>query len=247
MLLVSNKTKIFIAMEETSMKQTKWRQAAVLLLLMTATVSAAGAESNTAGPASGAAESYQIEAVAGRSYEHVKWFFILPVKLTPQIAVWVEDAEGRILTTIYVTRKAAEASWSGGAEERPGALPIYSHRLTDSEADVISGATPRAGKERSLGWEARLTPGRSYTFYVEVNASFDYNERYTRENSGVNGQPSLLYAAHLSAGGSDRAVEFQLVGHGAVDGSSGAAYSDTEGITDARQILKHLRLVHSSG
>jgi hypothetical protein len=37
-----------------------------------------------------------------------------------------------------------------------------------------------------------LSPGR-YFIYGEVNKSFDYNETYPEERTGVNGQPSLVY------------------------------------------------------
>ena len=188
-----------------------------------------------------------VKAVPGDTYSHVKWFFIIPVKLQPQMAVWVEDETGRVVRTLYVTQKAADGSWSGGADERPDALPIYTHRSAAGDVDEVSGATPKASEERSLRWETTLEKGGEYTFYVEVNASFDYNDTYGKETSGVNGQPSLLYAARLSPAASsgtasNRSIAFEAVGHGTVDGTAGTVERDLRGITDARSILKKVRL-----
>jgi hypothetical protein len=37
--------------------------------------------------------------------------FIFSVKKTPQIAAWIEDAEGRYIATITVTNRSAKKNW----------------------------------------------------------------------------------------------------------------------------------------
>ena len=78
-------------------------------------------------------------------------------KNPPQIAVWIEDAQGRYLSTVYASSKIATQSWlAAGGNRRREALPHWCHSRgvqyadglylpTKSEplADGISGATPR--------------------------------------------------------------------------------------------------------
>jgi len=50
----------------------------------------------------------------GQEYTHTKWFVVIPMKLTPQMAFWVEDSRGRFVSSLFITEKAAEGSWKGG-------------------------------------------------------------------------------------------------------------------------------------
>jgi hypothetical protein len=185
----------------------------------------------------------------GRAWSSVKWFGIFPVRLSPQLAAWIETAEGRYVATIAVTEKAARKSWTAApAGGRPESLPIWYHAaggpVSDGFAavDAASSATPKGPVDLGLAAGA-LEPGATYVVKLEVNKSFDYNEAWPKGAkvgqagfSGVNGQPSVLYEARFVAG-SAGSVGLEPVGRGAVDGSSGEIAPGLEGLSTALEIL----------
>ena len=66
-----------------------------------------------------------------------------------QYAIWVEDAIGRPVRTIFVTRFTATRGFS----ERPDAVPTWGARfnpsqMTSAQIDAVSGATPSNGTLR---------------------------------------------------------------------------------------------------
>jgi hypothetical protein len=186
---------------------------------------------------------YRLTVVPGEHYSHVKWFFIIPVRLQPQLALWIEDAAGNLVETLYLSRKAASGERGGGAKERPEALPIFTHRFPPAERaglDALSSATPEAAEQERLSWEFALPGKGEYRMYAEVNSSFDYNAAYPRERSGVNGQPSVLYRASL--GPDTGAITLRPAGHGSLDGADGRLRRDLSGCREALRILAELKL-----
>lgn len=170
----------------------------------------------------------------------------------PQLAVWLEDEQGRYLKTLYVTQKASGLSWFFGPKEgRPESLPVWYHASkhdskksaakNDSpdqkEIDAVTSATPKGG----LVFKQKIDDD-SCVIKVEVNASFDYNSTWTKKNSGVNGQPSLVYQASLPAGQKDE-VTLELAGSGSLDGSDGGIHKNVAGIDSAKTIVKIINVV----
>ena len=87
-----------------------------------------------------------------------------------QFAVWIENEEGQLVKTLFVTDFTAK----GGFEKRPDAIPVWVLRsgvAQKSVADAVSGATPKSGSV-SYVWDltdesgARVPDG-TYTFLVE--------------------------------------------------------------------------------
>lgn len=123
-------------------------------------------------------------------------------KRAPQLALWIEDGEGNYIETIYVTKSAAKKSWKFAPKEgRPESLPCWykasgvNPAKEGIEVDVCSGATPKKGL--FIEHEIDLDKNTEYLIKGEVNQSFDYNEFYTKKNSGVDGQPSVEYFGKL--------------------------------------------------
>ena len=181
-----------------------------------------------------------VDIVPGEHYTHRKRFFLFPVKLTPTMAVWAEDEGGRFAGTLYVTKKAAEGSWTG-AKERPESLPVYFARLRSAagKADSVSGATPGAGETASLGSDLELPPG-VYRIYAEINSSFDYNDTYPEAATGVNGQPSLVYSGLLTVGAGAAKTDLVPLGTGDPAGKSGTVTEGTRGLTTALGIVERI-------
>ncbi len=200
----------------------------------------------------------------GADWNHVKKFGVAKVTLLPQYAVWVERDDGTYVGELFVTDKTGKSSW--GKVRRPEALPVWSHARgvryddglymptkRDPLPDAVTGATPKAktagaAVRHDLRLPAGLSNGR-YRVCVELNNSFDYNEVYAenlprgdaREN-GVNGQPSVVYAAIIDlAGTADAdAIPLVFVGAGHPQGSDGMIRTGREGLTNALTIVESL-------
>ncbi len=188
----------------------------------------------------GEAPGVSFTIIPGTGYVHRHWFGPLPVSLTPQIALWLEDGEGHFLETLYLTERSARNSWRGAGEGRSEALPLYSHARNASEdVEGVSGASVRSGE---IGRRAD-SPYSGMTLLVraEVNSSFDYNSSYTRENSGVNGQPSLLYEGLWKEG--EREIGLRPVGTGSLTGDTGEAGYSLEGLTTALEMVESITLL----
>lgn len=89
-----------------------------------------------------------------------------------QYAIWVEDAIGRPVRTIFVTRFTATRGFS----ERPDAVPTWVARfnpsqMTSAQIDAVSGATPSNGTLRYT-WDGtdeqgKPVPAGTYTVFLE--------------------------------------------------------------------------------
>ena len=217
--------------------------------------SAAHAAAETPGLAEAAVPGLELSLTPGPHWLRSWTFFIVPTKSPPQHAVWVEDREGSYLGTVTVTESVAKAGWKAAPKEgRPEALPVWSARSGRASGtvapgtDAVTGATPKAASTvtRAL---AGLRAGERYRAFLEVNHSFDYNERWPRRAkkgepgwSGVNGQPSVVYAADFVAG-SGETVAFEPIGQGSVDGSDGELRLTLDGLTSALAIVGRATVV----
>jgi hypothetical protein len=91
-----------------------------------------------------------------------------------QFAVWVEDADGHLIKTLYATRFTA----NGGYKNRPDSIPAWVEKsglasMEKSDIDAITGATPNAGT-LSYVWDLtdandNTVPFGEYSFFVEAS------------------------------------------------------------------------------
>ncbi len=188
----------------------------------------------------------ELDLVPGPYFRHSGRFLIFSITTSPQIACWIEAPDGKYLGTIYVTAKVVTRKWFGAPSSgRPEALPVWSHARAQASlsADAVTGATPAGTLRVQSPLGAGLQAG-AYVVKLEVNNSFDYNERYTRANSGVNGQPSVVYAGPIDIGTGESAADLAPIGTGSVDGRDGNITPGLEGITTAREILASVRVLY---
>jgi hypothetical protein len=197
----------------------------------------------------------------GPDYSHKVKFGLVSMTITPQIAIWVESADGAYVDTIYVSGKAGSAKWSAaGGARRPEALPVWSHArgvaasdgiyMPDKKhpvSDAVSGATPTKAVQYSWEVPASLR-GKACKVRAELNSSYDWNEAYPDKLpktdsrwSEVNGQPSVIYEGTVRLDGGAASVVLEPVGTGALRGEDGVVRAGTAGLTTA------LRLVDSIG
>ncbi len=216
---------------------------AMIGVLLVASCSPSRAQTTTA---ASTGQRFELDLVPGAHYLHSAGFLFIKIRTYPQMACWIESPDGKYVGTIYVTAKVAKKKWFGAPSAgRPEALPVWSHARENAapEADAVSGATPAGTVRVDSPLAARLSAG-SYLVKLEVNSSFDYNERYTRANSGVNGQPSLVYAGRINVGTGETEADLVPIGTGSVDGKDGDIRPGLEGITTASEMLQSARILY---
>jgi hypothetical protein len=101
-----------------------------------------------------------------------------------QFAVWVEDAQGRHVKTLYATRYTAAGGW----QRREHSLPLWVKQsnlpnLNRSQIDAFSGPTPRSGA-MSYSWDGTDSAGRAvppgeYRVFVEGTLRNENRVLYT--------------------------------------------------------------------
>ena len=153
------------------------------------------------------AEKISVAVNPGESYS----------KRAPQIAVWVEDSDGTYVDTLFVTKKASGNKWIGSPKDgRPESLPDWyrtkgqnpAEKISKDEVDATTSATPKKGIVISKDLE--LEKGKTYVFKCQANQSFDYNDYYTKKNSGVDGQPAVLYTGEIIPDGTEKEIKLML-------------------------------------
>jgi hypothetical protein len=186
--------------------------------------------------------SITLNVEPGISWQGSMKILFFSIKKNAQMAAWITDENGNYVSTISVTERSAKKNWKAAPNEgRPEALPVWNHALpkniTEDSLDVISSATAKSSVSTSVD-ENSLIPGNTYNVFLEINHSFDYNDTWTEDNSGVNGQPSLIYQTQFVAGQSGK-INLALIGHGSVDGSNGNINPNLEHITSALSIIEN--------
>jgi len=188
---------------------------------------------------------WRLQVAPGRDwYASTRFLFVFKGSPESALACWLETPDGNYVETIYVTRKGGrKAFYAAPSAGRPEALPVWYHRAAGEPAtDAVSAATSSSGLSLSRVAGTRLEPGR-YVAFLEVNRSYDYNETWTRANSGVNGQPSVVYRAEITVSrGQAASSSFEAVGTGSVDGSDGRVRPGLEGITTALTLIQHAEI-----
>jgi len=170
-------------------------------------------------------------------------------KMASQCAVWLEDANGNYVRTLYVTQRASKRNWIVGPKAgRPESLPVWYHAANygsvknapnSTEVDAVTSATPKG----DIVFTAQIGDTEC-VIKAEFNTSFDYNDFYTKKNSGVNGQPSVIYEAKIPADGNsdgpDKEITLSLAGTGSEKGADGKIYGDISNLTTAKNIVEKI-------
>lgn len=95
-----------------------------------------------------------------------------------QFAVWIEDAKGQFVKTLYVTRWTTNGGW----RRRSAAIPVWVKQSGLSEVplemiDTVSGATPRTGVLTYVwdGTDIRgaSVPAGDYVLVIEGNLRWE--------------------------------------------------------------------------
>lgn len=241
-------------------------------ILTTASFDAIG-EPKTSDFANHAGPSVSIVIEPGPSWKHtlMKIMGLFPIHTTPQIAVWVENTDGELMQTLFVTERYAAQNWRKAPGDtsdermaaRPQALPCWSHKygavngiegnVPFIDAPLPDGVTSASPKGRLEIERNIISTEGEVVICVEINNSTDFNEYYTAEakqgDTGWSGgrfgggQPSLVYTAKIDVSRIPEKTSFSLVGHGSPDGSDGRLHADLSHITTAREIVSAITVL----
>ena len=108
-----------------------------------------------------------------------------------QFAVWIEDAKGKFIKTLYVTNYTGQ----GGFRIRKDCVPTWVRRSGAADAakadlDAVSGATPATGTVTytwdCTGADGKAVPAGKYRIFVEGTLRW---------------KSRVLYTANLTLGG----------------------------------------------
>ena len=98
-----------------------------------------------------------------------------------QYAVWIEDNNGKLVKTVYVTSFTAK----GGYEKRPESIPVWVSKaepsqLSDAQIDAISSATIMRDGVRKYTWDCRDEKGNPVptgTYRICVEGSYSWSSK----------------------------------------------------------------------
>ena len=118
-----------------------------------------------------------------------------------QYAVWIENAQGQVVKTLFVTQFTSKGRSRGGAKAergytfRPTCMPTWvkhvdAENLSDEQMDAFTGATPASSGVQTFIWDftdqaGKPVPAGEYRFYVEAT---------------YNGPSILTYSGTVSSG-----------------------------------------------
>ena len=127
-----------------------------------------------------------------------------------QYAVWIENAQGEVVKTLFVTQFTSKGRSRGGAKAergytfRPTCMPTWvkhvdAESLSDEQMDAFTGATPASSGVQTFIWDftdqaGKPVPAGEYRFYVEAT---------------YNGPSIVTYSGTVSSGQKAGDVEFK--------------------------------------
>lgn len=187
----------------------------------------------------------------------------------PLFAVWLADAQGQFIETLYVSQTIGKGvfphvnrkkgHWQAGEIQRPAALPYWVHQRNTlnekgtllptparPEVDGVTGATPPSSFVMKLTTSKPLTG--AYTLYVELNQSWDWNDFWFNDKFPgdldylTSSQPALVYAVRLDAASSVKEYVLKPVGHSHYAGKDGRLDPDLSTLTTALRIASSIKV-----
>jgi hypothetical protein len=178
----------------------------------------------------------------------------MTLRITPQVAVWVEDSSGNLKQNIFVTHCFAKQDWkfiknNPDSTYRTMSLPYWMNKMIRAAQpiptkarplpDAVTSATPTGSFALETHIDSALTHG---ILWCEFNSSFDNNEIYPKDRpESFNGQPSLLFSGEFNRQDTSHPVVMTYRGHGGDKGSDSALYQNDSGITTAKQIITKIQ------
>jgi len=202
--------------------------------------------------------SIEAEFLKGESHNH------------PLMAIWLEDADGSYIETLYIAEsigkgifqhgEKSHGQWQAGPVRRPAALPYWSHKRGIREADglyiptpedpmpdAVTGPTPSGNF--TLQSKSSVPTPAVFKLLLEVNQPWDWNEYWTNSKFPddadymTSSQPAVVYEAVIDLNSAQKEYMMIPVGHSHFSGLDGSLSSDLSTLTTALQIAKSVTAV----
>jgi hypothetical protein len=179
------------------------------------------------------------------------------IKITPQIALWVQDTAGAFVENIFVTRCFGKQQWRmmkfpKDSCGRDMCMPYWLNKMRASGAkaptrnaslpDAVTGATPPGSFTVTTKLKTAI---RVFDVCLELNKSFDLNDQYTKKSkpNPYNGQPAVVYKARVNLDDTAAtASDFVYAGHSGSEGKDAALYEKKDGISTALDMVKQAKV-----
>jgi len=181
----------------------------------------------------------------------------------PIIAIWLEDAGGKYIQTLYVSKsvttrvfsfaKKEDNKWLVAPVRATRSLPYWAHKkhanvpgdiyvLDDQPVvpDAYTGATPKAGFLLKTRADNPLPD--KFKVMMEINQKWDKNEYWNfnkypgDEFYKLSCQPALIYEAIVETGSPHKFYPMKVIGHSHYSGMTGELITDLSTFTTALSI-----------
>jgi len=129
-----------------------------------------------------------------------------------QYAIWIEDAKGQLVKTLYVVRWTA----NGGFKTRPTSIPMWVKKsdvanISKAQLDVISSATPRTGA-LTYTWDGTdskgaAVPAGDYILILEGTLRWENQVYYRAPIALGKGAASAQVSVEYVSGDRDTTAE----------------------------------------
>jgi len=134
-----------------------------------------------------------------------------------QFAVWIEDAKGQHVKTLYATRWTA----TGGFSRRPTSIPLWVKQsnlagAAKEQVDAFSGATPKTGA-LSFTWDGANAkgapvPAGEYTLILEATLRWENQVYYRAPIRLGQGSANAQVSVEYTTGERDTTAERAMIG-----------------------------------
>ena len=217
-------------------------------------------------------QEIKIKVIKGKKYEHklkiINWLPFIRVTNQPQIAIWIEDLDGKYLETLYVTQGVAKQDWKKAPSDptpkeeirRPESLPHWAHQrgikykdglylpTRDKPLiDAVTSATPT----NSFELDSKIKAEREQVIVkAEINHSGDFNDFYHKNldsdsdyyggGKWGSGQPAVIYAKKINLTDTEQRYSLEIIGHSSPNGDNGKVYPDILKLTTAKRIVEEI-------
>ena len=181
----------------------------------------------------------------------------------PMIAIWLEDAGGKYIQTLYVSKSVTTKIFSFAVKEdnrwivtpvrATKSLPFWAHKkhvnvtediyvLDDQPVvpDAYTGATPKAGFVLKTRADNSLPD--KFKVMMEINQKWDKNDFWNSSKYPVDEfyklsyQPALVYEAIVEKDSPNKFYPMKAIGYSHPSGMTGELFSDLSTLTTALSI-----------
>lgn len=111
----------------------------------------------------------------------VRFFFNTPATVEPtyHTAIWLEDADGKLVKTLYVSQELSGTQYKMGDACPDWVNKAQWEKAPKDEVDAVTAPTPMVGGDQmTFDMAALRIPAGTYGFRFQVHVSEQYNVLY---------------------------------------------------------------------